>query len=87
MKARPDDRDLKELGDVPWRLALVQRDLVWDDVRMARLLDSMLAGYPIGTLLVCRVGQPSFRIRHPRVDRSDQARLDEDADAPDRGGS
>jgi Protein of unknown function DUF262 len=41
--------------DDPWELALVQRHLVWDEVRMARLLDSLLAGYPIGSLLVCRV--------------------------------
>jgi hypothetical protein len=43
----------------PWRLALVQRHLVWDEVRMRRLLDSLLAGYPIGTILLCRVQQPA----------------------------
>jgi hypothetical protein len=41
----------------PWQLSLVQRNEVWDEVRMARLLDSLLAGYPIGGLLVCRVLQ------------------------------
>jgi len=41
--------------DDPWRLALVQRHLVWDELRMAQLLDSLLAGYPIGSLLVCKV--------------------------------
>src|SRR4051812_42842818 len=41
--------------DDPWRLAIVQRHLVWDEVRMSHLLDSLLAGYPIGSLLVCRV--------------------------------
>lgn len=46
-------------GDDPWRLALVQRHAVWDEVRMARLLDSMLADYPIGSLLVCRVREAS----------------------------
>jgi Protein of unknown function DUF262/Protein of unknown function (DUF1524) len=39
----------------PWKLALVQRHLVWDEVRMAHLLDSLVAGYPIGSILVCRV--------------------------------
>jgi len=39
----------------PWRLALVQRHQVWDEVRMARLLDSLIAGYPIGSILLCRV--------------------------------
>src|SRR3954454_21537581 len=52
-------RDLvrQRIGDTPdrWHLALVQRSLVWDDVRMRFLLDSLLAGYPIGSLLVCQV--------------------------------
>ena len=47
----------------PWRLALVQRHLVWDEVRMAHLLDSLLAGYPIGSLLVCRVRQEAHVLR------------------------
>lgn len=38
-----------------WRLALVQRAKVWDHVRMRYLLDSLLRGYPIGSLLLCRV--------------------------------
>lgn len=46
---------------VEWRqsdrfnLALVQRDPKWDKVRMAYLLDSLLARYPIGMLLMCSV--------------------------------
>jgi hypothetical protein len=49
-------RDLvrRRLGDA-WDLALVQRDETWDQVRMRYLLDSLLAGYPIGSLLLCRV--------------------------------
>lgn len=43
----------------PWDLALVQRAEVWDAVRMRHLLDSLLAGYPIGAILLCRVAQPS----------------------------
>lgn len=35
-----------------WNLALVQRDEVWDAVRMMHLLDSLLAGYPIGAILL-----------------------------------
>ena len=41
----------------PWELALVQRDLVWKQDRMIGLLDSLLSGYPIGSLLLCRVSQ------------------------------
>jgi hypothetical protein len=46
-----------------WDLALVQRAEVWDQVRMRHLLDSLLAGYPIGALLLCRVADPSYVIR------------------------
>ena len=44
----------------PWNLALVQRAEVWDQVRMRHLLDSLLAGYPIGSILLCRVSQHSL---------------------------
>lgn len=60
-------RDLvrQRIGDTRdrWQLALVQRALVWDDVRMRSLLDSLLAGYPIGSLLVCQVTGQSRVIR------------------------
>ena len=47
----------------PWDLALVQRAEVWDQVRMRHLLDSLLAGYPVGAILLCRVAQGS-RVLH-----------------------
>jgi hypothetical protein len=60
-------RDLvrRRVGDAPdiWHLALVQRDLVWDQIRMRYLLDSLLRGYPIGSLLVCQVTGESRVIR------------------------
>ena len=46
-------------SDERWHLALVQRDEVWDVDRMRRLLDSLLAGYPIGALLLCRTQKDS----------------------------
>lgn len=46
-------RQLK-LEEDPWALALVQRDLVWGQDRMVALLDSLLARYPIGSLLLCQ---------------------------------
>ena len=46
-----------------WNLALVQRDEVWDEVRMRHLLDSLLAGYPIGAILLCRVKEASRVLR------------------------
>lgn len=66
-------RDLvrRRCGDEsdPWHLALVQRAKVWDDVRMRHLLDSLLASYPIGTLLICRVREGSNIIRADRESR------------------
>ena len=47
------------MGGDRWQLALVQRDEVWDVERMKRLLDSLLAGYPVGALLLCRSEEPS----------------------------
>ena len=49
-----------------WDLALVQRAEVWDQVRMRHLLDSLLAGYPIGSILLCRV--PNKLAKIVRVD-------------------
>ncbi|MDY0001550.1 MAG: DUF262 domain-containing protein [Polyangia bacterium] len=45
-----------------WKLALVQRDVVWDEFRVAKLLDSILAGYPIGTLLLCRTKDRTYEL-------------------------
>jgi hypothetical protein len=50
-------------SDERWHLALVQRDEVWDVDRMRRLLDSLLAGYPVGALLLCRTAGISQVIR------------------------
>ncbi|HJN74115.1 MAG TPA: DUF262 domain-containing protein [Myxococcota bacterium] len=43
----------------PWRLAIVQRERVWTPARAAKLLDSLLHGYPIGALLLCRTKDTS----------------------------
>src|ERR1039458_1587302 len=56
--------------DDPWRLALVQRHESWDQVRMRYLLDSLLAGYPIGSLLVCKVAETSQVLIGSGSDRS-----------------
>src|SRR5262245_55044997 len=50
------------MGGDRWHLALVQRDEVWDVERMLRLLDSLLAGYPVGALLLCRTDQVASRV-------------------------
>jgi hypothetical protein len=63
-------------SDDPWRLALVQRHVVWDEVRISHLLDSLLAGYPIGSLLVCRVRQGG----HVLVEAADGRRITRTAD-------
>lgn len=38
----------------PWMLALVQREAVWDEFRIARLFDSLLRHYPVGALVLCQ---------------------------------
>ena len=50
------------IGDDRWHLALVQRDEVWDVERMKRLLDSLLAGYPVGALLLCRTDKVASKV-------------------------
>jgi hypothetical protein len=55
-RRRGDDPDL-------WPLALVQRNEVWDQVRMRHLLDSRLEDSPIGSLLVCQVTGQSHVVR------------------------
>jgi hypothetical protein len=50
------------MGGDRWHLALVQRDEVWDVARMGRLLDSLLAGYPVGALLLCRTDQVASKV-------------------------
>ena len=50
------------MGGDRWHLALVQRDEVWDVGRMGRLLDSLLAGYPVGALLLCRTDKVASKV-------------------------
>jgi hypothetical protein len=51
------------MGEDRWHLALVQRAEVWDVDRMRQLLDSLLAGYPVGALLLCRARAESQVIK------------------------
>ncbi|MCK6502705.1 DUF262 domain-containing protein [Myxococcota bacterium] len=48
--------------DDAWRLAIVQRERVWDAFKAAKLFDSLLAGFPIGSLLLCRSADPTAAI-------------------------
>ena len=67
--------------DDPWRLSLVQRDLVWTDTQVRYLLDSLLFGYPIGSLLLCRVSHDGAvlerrgDVRHTAAARDDEWQL------------
>lgn len=58
-----------------WNLALVQRAEVWDEARMRHLLDSLLTGYPIGAILLCRV-----RAESRVIAVVDGGRVDQEAD-------
>ena len=64
-----------EKGD-PWQLSLVQRDAVWKPMQVRYLQDSLLHGYPIGSLLLCSVKVGG----HVRVER-DGVRIAQEADA------
>ncbi|MCA9533977.1 MAG: DUF262 domain-containing protein, partial [Myxococcales bacterium] len=44
-------------GGAAWQLSLVQRGAVWDALKVRYLMDSLLAGYPIGSMLLCRVAR------------------------------
>ncbi len=48
--------------DDAWRLAIVQRERVWNAFKAAKLFDSLLAGFPIGSLLLCRSTDPTAAI-------------------------
>lgn len=50
-------RDLIEevRGEAPWTLSIAQRPFEWSPLRVANLIDSVLRGFPIGSLLVVRV--------------------------------
>lgn len=43
-----------------WNLPIVQRGEVWDELHRRSLIDSLLAGYPIGSLLIVSVSIPSM---------------------------
>ena len=64
-----------QLGDneAPWHLSLVQRNAVWSELQTAYLLDSMLCGYPIGSLLLCTVERDgSVLVKHERGGHRDR---------------
>ncbi|WP_394278460.1 DUF262 domain-containing protein [Microbacterium sp.] len=60
-----------------WNLALVQRAEVWDELRMRHLLDSLLADYPIGAILLSSVREPTREL----VVQADGSRAESDANA------
>ena len=69
-----------QLGDneAPWHLSLVQRNAVWSELQTAYLLDSMLCGYPIGSLLLCTVERDgSVLVKHERGGHRDRVEAPE----------
>lgn len=70
------------LGDSNrWNLALVQRDEVWDEVRMRQLVDSLLAGYPIGSILLSRLSADALDQAREIAIGTDHQRIARDAGA------
>jgi hypothetical protein len=60
-----------------WKLALVQRDAAWDEYRAAKLLDSLLRGYPIGGLLLCQTRESTRVLERGEIAR--RASVDDQA--------
>lgn len=60
-----------------WNLALVQRAEVWDELRMRHLLDSLLADYPIGAILLSTVREHTREL----VIQPDGSRAESDAES------
>lgn len=60
-----------------WKLALVQRDAAWDEYRAAKLLDSLLRGYPIGGLLLCQTRESTRVLERGQIAR--RASVDDQA--------
>ena len=46
---------ISKIGDKEWVLPGIQRKYVWDKERILNLFDSILQGYPIGTLMVWKI--------------------------------
>ncbi len=49
-------------GDAAWTLAVAQRAFEWDTLRVTNLVDSVLRGFPIGSLLVAEHRGPHYRL-------------------------
>ena len=46
---------VKKIESNDWVLPNIQRKFVWDKERICMLFDSILQGYPIGTLMIWKV--------------------------------
>jgi hypothetical protein len=53
-------------GDEAWTLAVAQRAFEWDRMRVTNLVDSILRGFPIGSLLVAKHDGPTYDIQDQR---------------------
>ena len=61
-----------------WRLSSVQRNAVWSGLQIGYLLDSLLWGYPIGSMLLCRVQRGGgVRVKDGDAYRREPAKKDE----------
>lgn len=65
--------------DDRWNLALVQRDEVWSELRMRHLVDSLLAGYPVGAILLSQLRPGVERVTRELVTEIDGTRSERTA--------
>ena len=84
MSVYSNDTDLAELlsqienGKI--QLPDFQRDYVWDDDRVCKLIESIAAGFPMGAVMFLETGNPAVRFSHRRFTGTPQTLVDN----PDR---
>ncbi len=63
------DDILKRIRDQEWRFVVAQRSFEWDENRISNLIDSLLDGFPIGSLLVAEVDGPGYAAKAEKTGR------------------
>lgn len=71
---------LQSVGSGLTQLPDFQRDWVWDDERIRRLLTSILQSYPIGAIMLLQTGNPNVSFKPRLVEGVDLDRANTEAD-------
>ncbi|MCK4329127.1 DUF262 domain-containing protein [candidate division WOR-3 bacterium] len=52
----------KKQDSITWKLAIPQRSFEWDETHVTNLVDSLLRGFPIGTILICDTKEAYYEL-------------------------